>query len=92
MGFRGGVNLTPPQRILVFKYPSRDRVKTISGPSAAAIWTGQGAGRCTATSPYIEAVKPLASMSDVYSRGFGVGQKWSIVDFRRSKNKPSCSV
>ena len=45
-----------------------------------------------ATSPYIEAVKPLASMSDVYSRGFGVGQKWSIVDFRRSKNKPSCSV
>ena len=24
---RGGVNLTPPQRILVFKYPSRDRVK-----------------------------------------------------------------
>jgi len=28
MGFRGGgVKLTPPQRILVFKYPSRDRVK-----------------------------------------------------------------
>ena len=28
MGFRGGVNLTPPpQHILVFKYPSRDRVK-----------------------------------------------------------------
>ena len=24
---RGGVKLTPPQRILVFKYPSRDRVK-----------------------------------------------------------------
>ena len=22
MGFRGGVKLTPPQRILVFKYPS----------------------------------------------------------------------
>ena len=28
IGFRGGgVKLTPPQRILVFKYPSRDRVK-----------------------------------------------------------------
>jgi len=27
MGFRGGVKLTPPQRILVFKYPSGDRVK-----------------------------------------------------------------
>ena len=27
MGFRGGVKLTPPQHILVFKYPSRDRVK-----------------------------------------------------------------
>jgi len=28
MGFRGGGGkLTPPQRILVFKYPSRDRVK-----------------------------------------------------------------
>ena len=26
MGFRGGVKLTPPQHILVFKYPSRDRV------------------------------------------------------------------
>ena len=26
MGFRGGVKLTPPH-ILVFKYPSRDRVK-----------------------------------------------------------------
>ena len=25
----GGVKLTPPQRILVFKYPSRDRVKII---------------------------------------------------------------
>ena len=31
MGFRGGgVKLTPPQRILVFKYPSRDRVNTLS--------------------------------------------------------------
>ena len=30
MGFRGGgVKLTPPQRILVFKYPSRDRVNKI---------------------------------------------------------------
>jgi len=27
MGFRGGVKLTPPPHILVFKYPSRDRVK-----------------------------------------------------------------
>ena len=27
MGFRGGVKLTPPQHILVFKYLSRDRVK-----------------------------------------------------------------
>ena len=27
MGFRGGVKVTPPQRILVFKYPSGDRVK-----------------------------------------------------------------
>ena len=27
MGFKGGVKLTPPQHILVFKYPSRDRVK-----------------------------------------------------------------
>ena len=27
----GGVKLTPPQRILVFKYPSRDRVKEL-GP------------------------------------------------------------
>ena len=26
----GGVKLTPPQRILVFKYLSRDRVKSIS--------------------------------------------------------------
>ena len=31
MGFRGGgVKLTPPQRILVFKYPSRDRVKQLN--------------------------------------------------------------
>ena len=30
MGFRGGgVNLTPPQPILVFKYPSKDRVNKI---------------------------------------------------------------
>ena len=29
MGFRGGVKLTPPQHILVFKYPSRDRVKDV---------------------------------------------------------------
>ena len=27
MGFSGGVKLTPPQHILVFKYTSRDRVK-----------------------------------------------------------------
>ena len=31
MGFRGGVKLTPPQHILVFKYPSRDMVKEL-GP------------------------------------------------------------
>jgi len=30
MGFRGGGQIDPPpQRILVFKYPSGDRVKTI---------------------------------------------------------------
>ena len=30
MGFRGGgAKLTPPQRILVFKYPSRDRVNPV---------------------------------------------------------------
>ncbi len=34
MGFRGGVKLTPPQRILVFKYPSGDRVK---GPTST-LW------------------------------------------------------
>ena len=27
MGFRGGGQIDPPQSILVFKYPSRDRVK-----------------------------------------------------------------
>jgi len=26
MGFRGGGQIAPPQHILVFKYPSRDRV------------------------------------------------------------------
>ena len=32
MGFReGGVTLTPPQHILVFKYPSRDRVNGMGG-------------------------------------------------------------
>jgi len=32
MGFRGGgVKLTPPQHILVFKYPSRDRVNLFVG-------------------------------------------------------------
>ena len=31
MGFRGGgVKLTPSQRILVFNYPSRDRVKALA--------------------------------------------------------------
>jgi len=29
MGFRGGGQIDPPQRILVFKYPSGDRVKKI---------------------------------------------------------------
>ena len=32
MGFRGGIKLTPPQHILVFKYPSRDRVKQTHKP------------------------------------------------------------
>ena len=27
MGFRGGGQIDPPQHILVFKYPTRDRVK-----------------------------------------------------------------
>ena len=30
MGFRGGGQIDPPQRILVFKYPSGDRVKNLS--------------------------------------------------------------
>ena len=29
MGFRGGGQIDPPQRILVFKYPSRDRVNSL---------------------------------------------------------------
>ena len=34
------------------------------------------------------AVKLRASRSDVQNSGFGVGQKWSIADLRRSKNTP----
>ena len=30
MGFRGGGQIDPPQRILVFKYPSGDRVNSLS--------------------------------------------------------------
>ena len=30
MGFRGGGQIDPPQHILVFKYPIRDRVKNYS--------------------------------------------------------------
>ena len=30
MGFRGGGQIDPPQRILVFKYPSGDRVKYLT--------------------------------------------------------------
>ena len=30
MGFRGVGQIDPPQRILAFKYPSRDRVKMVS--------------------------------------------------------------
>ena len=35
------------------------------------------------------AVKPVACRSDVYFSGFDVGQKLSIADVRRSKDKPS---
>ena len=30
MGFRGRGQIDPPQRILVFKYPSRDRVNGVN--------------------------------------------------------------
>ena len=72
------------------------KVKTISGPNAAAR-TGQGAkrrgqdmlgGRALRRQVHLAPVKPRASRSDVQYCGFGVGQKWSIADLRRSKNTP----
>ena len=43
MGFRGGgVKLTPPQRILVFKYLSRDRVKGRGTEGNSPSWKNGG--------------------------------------------------
>ena len=57
------------------------------GPSAAAS-TGLG-GRALQSQVRIAAVKPHACRSDVQYNGFGLGQKWSIADLRRSKDTPS---
>ena len=40
----------------------------------------------SATYVHLAAVKPPASRPDVYYSGFGLGQKWSIADVRRSKD------
>ena len=66
------------------------RLGQTRGPSAAAI--DRLGGRALRLQVHIAAVIPRASRSDVYYRGFGVGQKWSMADMCRSKNTPPTSV